>query len=212
MASVEDSISDASSRSLENVASARSKSTETAATTGTADDTSNTKVVLVGGAVGGALGVTVLVLIGLLGFLLYRRHRRQPPPSQPITSASPRASTTFLIDPNHNRGHPVTIAAQPGYLQPGGASAAVQTNTTAQQPAPNPLAVNKRAPFIQYRQQAPQSPPAEGPGNPREIYGNALRGSTQSGYEPSEASAGTLSPAPPYSLTPPVHEKSVTSR
>lgn len=180
---------------------------------------------------GGALGMTVLILICVLGVVLCRRRRRggvppigrlqfvsQQPPSQPITPGS----ATFLMDSNRNGGHPVTIAAQPGYIQPGGGASAVQANTAPQRPAPNSLPVNKRAPFIQrgeYRQVALQSPPDEGPGNPRETSGNALRGSTQSGpapmsdtYEPSEASGGTLSPAPPYSLTPPVHEKTITSR
>jgi len=250
--------------SLESVASVRSKSIESAAsvasvegkqyTTPRLDDSptatvygndndnsnsnsnSNSNVALVGGVVGGVLGATVL---GLIGFLLWKRTKGapasppagqqpffgQPPSSQPITPASP----TFSAHSHYFGGLPVTYAAQPGWnpqqlsalALPGADSpTAGQPSTTSQQSAPPPVAVNTwiERPHTIHQEMdgrpASQSPslpssPTEGPVVPKELYGDAIRGSTYSVTAamnvPSSApgASGSQPPyAPPYPPVP----------
>lgn len=228
------SIADASSRSMESVASVRSQSSESATSTGTTYGNGNGNGPLVGGVVGGAIGVIVL---GLIGVLLWRRKgpyasipSQQPfigqqPSSQPITPAS----QIFPVNLNYIGGPPVTYATQPGrhpqQVAPltllEGASTAGQTSTASQQPASTPLAVNmwiQRGPVIHQEDNgglAGQFLPAEGAVDQIVLCSNGTRGPPHSlaapmevPYSPSEASGGASSPAPPYSFTPPLPEKS----
>ena len=256
------------SRSLESVASVasvRSKSIESEAsvasvegkqyttppidsppstTTATSNDNSNgngnNNTALVGGAVGGVLGATV---IGLVGILLWRRNKGRPgsppagqqpffgqqPSSQPITPASPAFSTNT----GYLGGPPVTYATQPGWhpqqsivSQGAGSPAADQTSAASEQSASPPHAVNTwidRPPTVHqesyggYTSQSRMSPPpAGGPVDPRELYSDALRGSTYSALAPpnipsSSGASESMSmptPAPAYPVfTPPAPEK-----
>ena len=213
-------------------------------TTATTDDSSNGKgnnnVAVVGGAVGGVLGAAV---IGLVGLLLWRRNRGGPPSppagqqpflgqqpsSQPITPASP----TFSTNTSYLGGPPITYAAQAGWQtqqsivpQGAGSPTAGQTSVASQQSASPPHTVNTwidRPPTVYqenhggYPSQSRASPlsAAEGPVDPRELYNDALRGSTQAAPAPSNipsstpgASGSAPPPAPAYPFTPSVPEKS----
>ena len=228
-------ISDASSRSLLSVASARPKSSESTAVTGTANSdgnsngNSNGNASLVGGVVGGVLSAIVLFLI----ILLYWRNRRPPPigrrpfigqqpSSQPITPAS----LTFSMNSNDIGGFPVTNAAQPGWrpqqLGPltlsGGPHAAGQTSTASQQyTSTRPNKLIQRAPDTQqnnYGGPAFQSLPAVGSVDPRGSYDITLRGPTHyaaapvtAPYAAPDAFEGAPSPPPRYCTAPPVSEK-----
>ena len=225
-------ISDASSRSFLSVASARPKSSESAASTGNTNSNGNGSgnAPLVGGVVGGVLGAVVLVLI----VLLYRRNRGAPPigrrpfisqqpSSQPITPAS----LTFPMNSNDIGGSLVPNAAQSGWrpqqLGPltlsGGPPAAGQTSIASQQYTSTRL--NKwvrRAPNTQqnhYGGPVFQSIPTESSVNPPVSYDNTLRGPTHYTaapvtvpYSAPDVSGGAPSPPPRYSTAPPVPEKS----
>jgi hypothetical protein len=193
---------------------------------GNSNSNSNGNVALVGGAVGGVLGATVL---GLIGVLLWRRTRGTPasPPagqqllvggqtfSQPNTSAS----MTFSTNSNYIGGPPVTHAPQPGWnpqrsslLAPSGAGppAAAQASSASLQSAP-PLAVNTwvdRPPtFYQEMYGRPTSnslsvasAPTDGSMDPRQLYSSALRGSTYSTAAPMgvpSSASGAAGSAPP---------------
>jgi len=191
--------------------------------------------------VGGALVAIVLLLIGVLlcwRKLLNRRKggvpltgRRpffsQQPSSQPITPTS----LTFPTNSNYIDGTPVTYATQSGWYPQqttpltlsGGASAAMQTSAAPQQSDSAPPAVNtwiQRAPVVQqdnYSGLAFQAPHAESSVDPRELYGNAVRGPAHSAAAPmtvtnsaSAPAGGASSPAPPYYFTPFESEKTGT--
>jgi hypothetical protein len=189
---------------------------------------SNNNVALVGGAVGGVLGATVL---GLIGLFLWRRTRGAPtsPPAgqqpfygqqsspQPVTPTSP----TFSANSNYIGGPPVTFATPPGWnpqrssllAQSGaGASATDQASTRSQQPDP-PLTVNTWVdrPPTNYQEtyerpaSLSRSVASEGPVDPRQLYSDALRGSAYSPVSPidvppspSGASGNALHQAPTY--------------
>jgi hypothetical protein len=230
----------ASQSSLESVLSVRSKSIESAAsvasvegkkfttptfgdsataTNGGTDNISgigsgksnrNNNVALVGGAVGGVLGATVL---GLIGLFLWRRTRGAPASlpagqqpfygqqssPQPVTPTSP----TFSANSNSIVGPPVTFATPPGWnpqrssllaLSGAGASATDQASTRSQQPDP-PLTVNTWVdrPPTNYQEtygrpaSLSRSVASEGPMDPRQLYSEALRGSTYSPVSPIDA-------------------------
>ena len=231
----------ASVASVETLESARSKSSESTASTETTYSNGSGNATLVGGAVGGALGALVLILIGVF----WCRHSRGPPltgqrplvshqpSSQPITPAS----HTFPTNSNYIGGPPVTNASQPGchpqqlapFTLSGGATAAGQTSLASQQFTSTQLNVNprpQRAPVIQqdlYGGLAFGSLPAEESVDPRESHGNTLRGPTHSAtamtfpYSASEAFGAASSPPPPYSTAPtasepPLPEKTGSSR
>ena len=226
------SVATERSRSLESVISQLSSM---AAATQTAYGNSNKKVALVGGAVGGVLGVTVLALLSII---LWKRKKGSPippsatqqsflgqqPSSQPITPASP----SFSTNPSYFGGPPVTHAAQAGSHSPQptmpygtGSPVAGQTSAASQQSAPPSHTVNTwidRSPTIHQENYASQprmspSSPAEGPVDPRELYNEALRGSTYSALAPSDipsssgAPGSTPPPAPALPFTPPAPEK-----
>jgi len=183
----------------------------------------NVKMALVGGAVGGVLGAT---LLGVIGVLLWRRKRGMPapppagqrpffdqkPPFQPITPASP----TFSTNTGYLDGHPVTHSAQYGWgfqQSPSSAPPAVgQTSTVSHQSASPPLAINtwiERPPTIHQENYGGRTPQlsasysfsAQGPVDPRQLYSDALQGSTYSAVAPvnvlSSASGASGSPPPP---------------
>lgn len=227
-------ISDASSLSLQSIASAHSQSSESVAGTGTTDGNGNGNgnAPLVGGVVVGVLGAIVLVLIGIL---LVRRRRRarsigrqpftsQQPSSQPITPAS----LTFSMNSNDIGGSPVINTAQHGWhpqqLGPltlsGGAPVAGQISATSQQFASTrPSRWIQTAPVIlQDNQGGPgfQSLPTEDLVGSRELYGNTRRGQGPPRYvedpmtvpySPSDASGGASSPPPRYTTAPPESER-----
>ena len=207
--------------------------TLTGATTRTPSDTStsnintntNTNVALVGGAVGGVLGATVL---GLVGILLWRRKKGAPasppagqqpftgqhPSSQPVTPASP----TFSTNTSYLGGPPVTSAAQAGWhpqqsntfglVEGPSSSAAGRSGTASPQSASPQHTVNtwiERPPHLHqdaYGGLAPQprpspSSPAEGPVDPRELYSDALRASSYSVASPVNSVSGVSGSPPP---------------
>ena len=76
---------------------------------GNGNNNSNSNVALIGEVIGAFLGVTVL---GLIGFLLWRRTRGTPA-SQPIL---PATSVAFSTNPNYIGGPPpLTHAAHPAW-------------------------------------------------------------------------------------------------
>jgi len=144
------SVSAERSRSLASVAAESSRS---AAATEYANGSGSTNVALIGGAVGGALGAGVLVLVGVL---LWRRKRGAPARSttgqQPFFGPSPSSpitptSQTFSANSNYHGGPPVTSAPQPGWnpqlspvTQQGGPGSS-RLSHPAQSPSP-PYSVN----------------------------------------------------------------------
>lgn len=230
-------ISDASSRSLLSVATARPKSSESTASTGTtngngnSNGNSNGNGPLVGGTVAG--GIVMIVLVLIIGVFLYRRNRGAPPiPRRPFISQQPSsqpitpASLTFSMNSNDIGGCPVTNTAQPGWnaqqITPftlfGGPPAAGQPSTAPQQYASTRVKKwAQRAPDIQqsnYRGPVFQSLPAGGLVEPTELHDNSPLGPTHYvtapvtvPYSASDAPEGTTSPPPRYSNAPPVSEK-----
>ena len=145
------SVSAERSRSLASIAAESSRSSASVAATQYANSSGGTNVALVGGAVGGALGAVVLILVGVL---LWRRQRKAPPSagqqpyygapsSQPITPAS----QTFSSNSNYHGSPPVTSAPQPGWnpqLSPvtqQGGTGSPRLSHPAQSPSP-PYSVN----------------------------------------------------------------------
>ena len=235
VASVESerSISDVSSRTLESVTSALSKSSDSEASTGSNGSGSAT---LVGEEVGGVLGVISLVSIGVVLCVLCRRHRRaRLATQQPLLSQQPSyhpitpTSLTFPTNSNYIGGPPVTNAAQPGWRPEqsapfalSGATAVGQTSFTSHQFASTSLDVNTRTQGVSVIQQdnygglAFGSLPAEGSADPRESYGNTIRGPTHAAAPMTfpcsafEALEGAPTPPPRYSTAPPVYEPLVS--
>ena len=183
---------------------------------------------LVGGVVGGVLGAA---LLGLIVFFFLRRTKRVAPSSpagqrpfvvqQPSTQFITAASPTFSTDSNYLGGPPVTHAAQPRFHSqqssllalPGTTSlAAGRDSIISQQSGSPPPAVKMWVESSSNIHQeayggiAPQphsSPSTEGQVNPRDLYSEALRGSTYSAAPPinvPSSGSGTWNPpshAPP---------------
>ena len=216
-------ISLQSEEASRSIADASSRSLESAASTGTTYSSGSGNATLVGGAVGGALGALVLVLIGVF---LCRRNRGAPntgqkplfsqqPSSQPITPTS----QTFPTDSNYTGGPPVNNAAQPGWgpqqfaplTLSGGVAAAGQTSLASQKLDSTPPWAQRASVTQQdiYVGRAFESLPAEGSVDPRGSYGNILRGLTHSDnrmsfpYSAAEAYRVVSSPPPRYSSAPP---------
>ena len=197
----------------------------------TTENTNKNNVALVGGAVGGALGATLLVLIGVL---LWRRKRNAPipPPAcqQPFLGQQPSASSaspTFSTNTGYLSGPLVTHSAQYGWgfqqssssaLSEGVGSPVVgRMSTASYQSASPPRAVNtwiERPSTIHQENNGGPTPqsqasllsPAEGPVDPRQLYSDALQGSTYSAVAPvnvpCSASGTSGSPPPPAAAYP----------
>ena len=229
LASVRSAEAERSSASVASVASDHSRTSNDTSTSNTNTNT-NTNVALVGGAVGGVLGATVL---GLVGILLWRRKKRAPasPPAgqKPFTGQHPSSqavtppSATFSTNTSYLGGPPVTYAAQAGWNPQqsstfglvGGpsSSAAGRTSTASPQSASPQHTVNtwiERPPHLHqdaYGGLAPQpraspSSPAEGPVDPRELYSDALRASSYSVVSLVNSASGASGGPPPTTAYP----------
>ena len=135
------------------------------------------------------------------------------PSSQPITLASPTLSPTFSTNTSYLGGPPVTYAAQAGWHPQQSAVPQGTGSPTAGQTSAASHTVNTwidRPPTIHqenYGGHASQSR-AGGPVNPRELYSDALRGSTYLAPSNIPSASGSAPPPHAYPFTPPVLEKS----
>lgn len=181
---------------------------------GNGNNNSNSNVALIGEVIGAFLGVTVL---GLIGFLLWRRTRGTPA-SQPIL---PATSVAFSTNPNYIGGPPpLTHAAHPAWHPqqsslislPGPSVVKLASHHGNLPPPPptvkmwieGPSTIHKGTygrPASQLR--SLQQLPTEGPVDPRGLYSDALRGSTPPVVAPLNAPSSAsrrLPHVPPYSF------------
>jgi hypothetical protein len=177
------------------------------------------------GAVGGALGALVIVLIGIILWQRKKGARTPPsagqqqffgqqPSSQPSTPTSPTNS-------NYTGGPPVTYAAQAGwhpqqptpFTLPAGArhSVASLTGPPSWQSAPStygkPTTIHQGN-YGGYASQSHVSHPAEGSVGTKGSHSDALQGSSYSAMPPMSASSPAPAyDAPAYPFTPPANGK-----
>ena len=164
-----------------------------------------------GGAVGGALGAVVIVLIVILVWR-HKKGARTPPSAGQQPSPQP-VTPTFSTNSNYTGGPPLTYAApavwhpqQPAVFTPPqdvGSSVSGQTSPPSRQSAPSPYGRPNTIHQANYGGSTSQphvSHSTEGSVGPRESYSDAPQGSS---IPPMSAP----SPAPAYSFIPPVSEK-----